>query len=58
MPGELDMYKNTEQSPVFEKGYPSYEAVNKDKKIVKKNDQLDKAMKAPIDQDRIRKAGW
>ena len=22
------------------------------------NEQLDKAMKAPIDQDRIRKAGW
>ena len=22
------------------------------------NEQLEKAMKAPIDQDRIRKAGW
>ena len=29
MPGELDMVKDVKQSPVYEKGYPSYEAVNR-----------------------------
>jgi len=41
-PGEPD------SGPVFEKGYPSYDAVN--------NTNLDKAMKAPI-EDKLRKAG-
>ena len=30
----------------------------KDKKTVEQKNKLDKAMKAPIDQDKIRKAGW
>jgi hypothetical protein len=32
--------------------------VIKDEKSSKQEEQLNKAMKAPIDQDRIRKAGW
>jgi hypothetical protein len=57
MPGELDMYKNSTQSPVYEKGYPSYDAVNrKNESIVVDTEK--KNEKAPIDQDKIRKAGW
>ena len=59
MPGELDMVKDTKQSPVYEKGYPSYDAVNRDENVKYKNKQHEKAMKAPVDpSDAIRKAGW
>ena len=51
------MYKNSTQSPVYEKGYPSYDAVNrKNESIVVDTEK--KNEKAPIDQDKIRKAGW
>ena len=61
MPGELDMVEDAKQSPVFEKGYPSYDAVNRDDKLNYKNKQHEKAMKAEIKEDpsdAIRKAGW
>ena len=44
----LEMGRELDSGPVFEKGYPSYDAVN--------NTNLDKAMKAPI-EDKLRKAG-
>jgi len=38
--------------------HPDYTSVSSETHGVHKNSQLEKAMKAPIDQDAIRKAGW
>ena len=53
------MVEDAKQSPVFEKGYPNYDAVNRDDNVNYKNKQHEKAMKATVDpSEAIRKAGW